>query len=203
MKKHPLLLLVALIVSLNSHLSLATDSRFIMFGNGNYDFSSTASCAPKKSSAVDKLADFSQKMADSQPLVINVNGKSCLVHEENKSAVNAIFQEMITNPSQKNDDQELKRAFPKEEVSKIKESSNLTVCDNDIEKWVISSFAHKTIQPYNIAGIGVSHLSEIKLLIVGGGIVAEIAGDHVGATCMSVIGAGVSYACDKGWLYEK
>jgi hypothetical protein len=181
----------------------ATDSKHRLYGNQDFDFSASASCAPKESKTFDKFEKIANQLEENNPLIININGKSCLINDKNKSSVAALLEEMSKQTSSQSDTSELKKAFPKKEISAYVDSKNLEKCDKEIESWVIASFAKKSIQPYDIAGIGIRHLSEIKLLIFGGGFVAGLAGDHIGASCMSVIGAGVSYACDKGWLVDK
>ena len=196
-----LMILLSLVFAINT--SLATDSKHRLYGISEFDFSISSSCAPKESSTFDKFEKIANKLEEKSPLIININGKSCLVNDKNKSSVAAIIQEMSSLKNSSTDTKVLKKAFPQEEVKSYSDSKNLSPCDLETESWVIASFAKKSIQPYEVAALGIPHLSEIKLLIFGGGFVAGMAGDHIGASCMSVIGAGVSYACDKGWLYEK
>jgi len=198
---YSLMLLLSLLFLSNT--ALATDSKHRLYGSNEFDFSVSSSCAPKESSSFDKFEKIANKLEEKNPLIININGKSCLVHDKNKSSVSAIMQEMSSFKNSPTDTKELKKAFPQDEVKNFSDSKNLSPCDLETESWVIASFAKKSIQPYEVAALGIPHLSEIKLLIFGGGFVAGMAGDHIGASCMSVIGAGVSYACDKGWLYEK
>jgi hypothetical protein len=73
-------------------------------------------------------------------------------------------------------------------------------CNSSDEQWALKSFAGEKKAPYDVAGIVVPNLQELKLLIWGGGMVAGFLGDGVGSACMSAIGAGISYAESKSWI---
>jgi hypothetical protein len=87
-------------------------------------------------------------------------------------------------------------------VQKVSASSEprQEACSPSDEKWALSSFAQEKRAPYEVAGITVPGLQEIKLLIWGGGMVAGFLGDGVGSACMSAIGSGISYAESKKWI---
>jgi len=87
-------------------------------------------------------------------------------------------------------------------VQKMSQSKvdSVTQCDKEIEDWTIASFAAGKRAAYEVAGIGIPGLQELKLLIWGGGMAAGFLGDGVGAACMSAISAGISYAESKRWI---
>jgi hypothetical protein len=79
-------------------------------------------------------------------------------------------------------------------------STSLDKCDAKLENWVLSSFASGKRAPYNVAGLVIPGLQEIKLLIWGGGMMAGFMGNGMGSACMSAVGAGISYAESKKWI---
>lgn len=87
-------------------------------------------------------------------------------------------------------------------VQKISRSSEKITekCNIDLERWVIASFAGGKRAPYDVAGLVIPGLQEVKLLIWGGGMVAGFLGDGIGSACMSAMGAGISYAESKNWI---
>ncbi|NBW80349.1 hypothetical protein EBR21_01215 [bacterium] len=76
-------------------------------------------------------------------------------------------------------------------------------CNVEVERWALASFAEGKRAPYNVAGLVIPGLQEVKLLIWGGGMAAGFMGDGVGSACMSAIGAGISYAESKKWIQCK
>lgn len=79
-------------------------------------------------------------------------------------------------------------------------SQALEACDAELEDWALSSFASGKRASYNIAGLVIPGLQEIKLLIWGGGMMAGFLGNGMGSACMSAVGAGISYAESKKWI---
>ncbi|MEN9826928.1 MAG: hypothetical protein RI953_2673 [Pseudomonadota bacterium] len=76
-------------------------------------------------------------------------------------------------------------------------------CIIELEHWALESIAGGKKAPYNVAGLVIPGLQEIKLLIWGGGMAAGFLGDGVGSACMSAIGSGISYAESKKWIQCK
>ena len=87
-------------------------------------------------------------------------------------------------------------------VQQVSRSSEVPTekCDRDLERWVIATFSAGKPAPFDVAGLKIGGLQELKLLIWGGGMVAGFLGDGVGSACMSAIGAAIGYAESKKWI---
>ncbi|MEY3901030.1 MAG: hypothetical protein RL189_336 [Pseudomonadota bacterium] len=125
------------------------------------------------------------------------NGEICQMGAQQCSNSRAFLDEFKKNPPPS------QRDILKENLVQTvirKEVQSAQACNADLERWALKTMAAGKPAPFDVAGLSIAGLQEIKLVIWAGGMMAGFMGDGVGSACMSIIGAGVSYAESKKWI---
>jgi hypothetical protein len=136
--------------------------------------------------------------AATAPMVLLVgDGSACRISPGANTEANALLRELVTASQPSAAAELLQAPIARAEPPNAAE---LDTCEPELQDWALRSFERRQLAPYDVASLRIPRMSELRLFLSGGGILAGLMGDGVGAACMGTISAGIEYAQSRGWV---